>query len=112
MVLRDKRGFAAITGTLKGNSVPAAGSSKIVTITAAIGSASDVITLTEADHGITGIDGILGAVITGGLDIAFCFLQVSHSGLAITVASFEQDGTVATDFTGTTVEIAVLGSLA
>lgn len=103
--------MAAITGTLAGNAVPAAGGSKIITVTATITTSSDTITLTEADHGVTGIDGILGAVITGGLDAAFTSIQVSNSGLVITVDSFGQDGLAATDFTGTTVEIAVLGSL-
>jgi hypothetical protein len=100
--------MGAITGTLAGNT-EFAGDHKIITVTATIAAASDTITLTAANHaGIVSIVGILGATITGGLDAAFSYLQVSYSGLVVTVASFEQDGTAATDFTGTTVEIALL----
>lgn len=102
--------MGAITGTLAGSTV-FAGQKKLITVTATIAAASDTITLTAADHGITAIDGIVGATITGGMDAAFTTIQVSYSGLVITVASFEFDGTAATDFTGTTVEICVLGSL-
>jgi len=103
--------MAAITGTLTGNTV-FGGNYKIVTVTAPVGSASDTITLTAAAHGgATAIVGLLGATITGGLDAAFSYLQVSYSGLVITVTSFEQDGTPSTEWTGTTVEIAVLVSI-
>ena len=101
--------MAAITGT-KNVGTMLAGDYKILTITATITSSSDTITLTEATHGIGSISALLGATITGGLDAAFTTIQVSYSGLVLTVASFEQDGTPATDFTGTTVEIAILGS--
>ena len=100
--------MGAITGTLAGNT-EFSGIHKVITVTATIASSSDTITLTAANHGGTAtIVGILGATITGGLDAAFSYLQVSYSGLVVTVASFEQDGTAATDFTGTTVEIALL----
>lgn len=102
--------MAAITGTLAGNSALGP-HTKLITVTATVGSASDTITLTAANHGgVVSIAGIVGATITGGLDAAFSYLQVSYSGLVVTVASFEQDGTAATDFTGTTVEIALLVS--
>lgn len=100
--------MAAITGTIAGKT-EFAGGHKLITVTAPIGSASDVITLTAAAHGgVSEIVGIVGATITGGLDAAFSYLQVSYSGLAVTIASFEQDGTPSTDWTGTTVEIALL----
>lgn len=103
--------MGAVTGTLTGNS-EFSGATKIITVTGTIASASDTITLTAAAHGgATAIVGILGATITAGLDAAFSYLQVSYSGLVLTVTSFEQDGTPATDFTGTTVEIAVLVSI-
>lgn len=86
-----------------------AGKYKLIVLTATIGSTSDTIVLTEAQTGCTTISGIVGGVITGGLDAAFTTIQVSFSSMTITVASFEQDGTVATDFTGTTVAVAVLG---
>lgn len=102
--------MGAITGTLAG-STEFAGGHKLITVTATIAAASDTITLTEAAHGIKAITGIVGATITGGADAAFSYLQASYSGLVITVVSLEQDGTPATDFTGTTVEIAVLGTV-
>src|SRR5688572_15590792 len=100
--------MGAITGTLAG-STEFAGAHKLITVTAPVASSSDTITLTAASHGgATSIVGIVGSTITGGLDAAFSYIQVSYSGLVLTVASFEQDGTAATDFTGTTVEIGVL----
>ncbi len=101
--------MGAITGTLVGNLDASAGQYKIITVTAPIAAASDTITLTAASHGgAKSIVGILGAVITGGLDAAFTAIQVSFSGLILTVVSREQDGSDATDFTGTTVEIACI----
>ena len=100
--------MGAITGTLAGNT-EFGGGTKIITVTAPIAAASDTITLTAASHGgAKSIVGLVGCTITGGLDAAFSFVQASYSGLVITVASFEQDGTAATNFTGTTVEVAVL----
>lgn len=100
--------MGAITGTvIAATSFP--GKFKIITVSATIASTSDTITLTEANTGVISLHGPVGAVITGGLDAAFSYLQVSVSGMVITVASFEQDGTVATDFTGTTVAVTVLG---
>lgn len=102
--------MGAITGTLaKGTEF--AGGYKLVSITATVASASDTITLTQATHGISAITAIVGAVITGGLDAAFTDIQVSFDGLVLTVVSTEQDGTAATDFTGTTVAITVLGTV-
>jgi len=100
--------MAAITGT-KVKLTEMSGIHKILVITATIGSSSDTIDITKASHGVEEIVGVLGAVITAGLDAAFSYLQVTRTDAnTLTVASFEQDGTVATDFTGTTVEIALL----
>jgi len=100
--------MGAITGT-KVYSGELPGETRILHLTATVASASDTITLTAADHGgVTEIVGIMGAVITGGLDAAFEFIQVSYSDLVITVASFGEDGLDATDFTGTTVAITLL----
>lgn len=100
--------MAAIIGT-KAVCTEFAGQEKLVIVTAPVGSASDTITLTEALHGISTITGIAGAVITGGLDAKFTAIQVSYSGAVITVVSVEQDGTASTDWTSTTVSIAVTG---
>lgn len=99
--------MGAITGTKVYNG-ELSGEVRILIVTATVAAASDTITLTAATHGASEIVGILGATITGGLDAAFSYLQVSYSGLVITVASFEQDGTPATDFTGTTIAVALL----
>ena|SRR3990167_8690037 len=100
--------MGAITGT-KVYAGEYAGEVKILLVTATVAADSDTITLTAAAHGgVTSIVGILGSVITGGIDAAFEFIQVSYSGLVITVASFGEDGLVATDFTGTTVAISLL----
>jgi hypothetical protein len=100
--------MGAITGT-KVYSGELPGEARLLHLTATIASSSDTITLTAANHGgVTEIVGIMGAVITGGIDSAFEFIQVSYSGLVITVASFGEDGLAATDFTGTTVAITLL----
>ena len=99
--------MGAIVGTL-GDKTEFSGEYKLLYITAPVAASSDTITLTAAAHaGASSIVGVVGG-ITGGLDAAFSYIQVSFSGLVITVASFEQDGTVATDFTGTTVGLYVL----
>lgn len=102
--------MAAITGT-KNKATVLAGDLKIITITATLTSASDTITLTEATHGIGAISALLGATLTGGVDANLMGLQVSYSGLVLTVVSVGADGAAATDWTGGTVEIALLGSV-
>ena len=85
-----------------------AGKYKLLMITATIAATSDEITLTEADHGVSEITGIVGAVITGGIDADFTSLQVSFSDLVITVLSLQADGASSDEFTGTTVTITLL----
>lgn len=100
--------MAAVTGTVVKRS-ELAGEWKIIVLAATIGSASDTIDITAAAHGITEIGAILGAYITAGADAAFSYLQVTLTDSnTVTVVSFEQDGTAATDFTGTTVAVALL----
>ena len=101
--------MAAAVGTLVKNT-EFAGTSKLVSVTAPIASASDTITFTLADHGISSIDAIVGLVITAGQDAAFTAVSASFSGLVVTVVSVEQDGTPATAWTDTTIALTVLGS--
>lgn len=101
--------MSTISSTLVKNT-EFAGVQKLVTVTATILTSSDAIVFTNATHGISTIDAIVGVNITGGLDAAFSYLQASKSGATLTIASFEQDGTAATDFTGTTITATVLGS--
>lgn len=99
---------ASITGTLAG-STEFGGGHKLITVTAPIGSADDAITLTAGSHGgVQSIVGIVGATITGGMDADFQTLQVSYSGLVVTIVSKQADGAAADEFTGTTVSIALL----
>jgi hypothetical protein len=100
--------MGAITGTLA-KRTEFGGDQKLYVITATVAAASDTITLTQATHGISEISGIVGVAITGGMDAAFTNVQVSFSGLVITVVSVEYDGTAATDFTGTTISIGLVG---
>lgn len=100
--------MGAITGTLAKSS-ELCGDYKVYIITAAIASASDDITLTQAVHGISEIAGILGAVVTGGLDTAFTYKEVSFSGLVLTVVTLAQAGGVSTNWSGTTMSISLLG---
>ena len=101
--------MGAITGTLDyGGEL--GGNTRLVVVTAPVAAASDTITLTKATHGISAITAIVGAVITGGHDTDFTVLEVSYSGLVITVASDDAEGTSADEFTGTTVSITVIGT--
>lgn len=99
--------MGAITGT-KVALTEFAGQQRLLLITASIGAASDTITLTEATHGVAEIVGIIGAVITGGMDADFSEIQVSFSGLVITVVSKQPDGAAADEFTGTTIALTLL----
>jgi hypothetical protein len=99
--------MGAITGT-KVSLTEFAGQQKILLITATIAATSDTITLTEATHGITEIVGILGHTITGGMDADFTSMQVSFSGLVLTVVTKQADGAASDEFTGTTCSIALL----
>ena len=102
--------MGAITGTKAIGKEFAAGY-KLLTVTATVAATSDTITLTEATHGIKAITSIVGCVVTGGLDAAFTAVQASFNGLVITVVSLEQDGTAATNFTGTTISVTVIGTV-
>jgi hypothetical protein len=99
--------MAGITGT-KQIATEFSGKLKVVVITAPVGSASDTVTLSEASHGITQAVYVL-PFITAGYDASFCHVEASHSNGVITVTSEESDGTAATDFTGTTVALLVIG---
>lgn len=100
--------MAAITGT-KSYCTSFSGNKKMVVLTATIGSGSDTITVDAATHGIAAVDGIVDAHLTAGMDAACLFLQASFSGAVITVKSFGEDGAAASDFTGTTISVTVIG---
>src|SRR3990167_132800 len=101
--------MAALTETLVA-ATEFAGKFKLIVASAAVGSASDTIVFTEAQIGCVSLASAIGQITAGG-DAAFSYLQVSVSALTVTVVSFEQDGTPSTDWTGTTVDVWVLGNL-
>lgn len=72
------------------------------------GSASDTITLSAAD-GVAEIEGVVGAVITGGISANFALIQVSFTGLVVTVKSLKPDGvTAASAWTNAGVTVTLL----
>ena len=100
--------MGAITGT-KVYAGELAGEVRLLHLTAPVGSASDTITLTAADHaGVTEIVGVVGCTITGGLDDSFAAAQVSFSGLVITVVTLEADGTPSDAWGDTTIALCLL----
>ena len=95
--------MGAITGTLA-YSTPLAGK-RLVVITATLLSASDVITLSLASHGVRTLYAAW-AMLTGGQDTALMGgLIVSHSGLAVTIASQVPAGTASTNWDSATIEL-------
>ena len=94
--------MGAITGTLAYSTPLAA--KRIVVITATIAATSDTVTLTTATHGVRTLYAVWGQ-ITGGMDADFQTIQVSFSGLTITIVSKQADGAAADEFTGTTVTL-------
>ena len=99
--------MGAVTGT-KVALTELAGHYKVLTLTTTLASASDTITLTEAVHGVTVIDAIMGLVLTGGQDAALMAASASYSGLVVTVVSVNQAGTASTDWTSTTIALTLL----
>ncbi len=101
--------MGAITGTLA-NTTEFSGNARVAIITSTLAAASDVITLTKATHGISEIL-FVTAVLEGGADAALMAgLQISFSGLAITIVSQEQDGTASTEWTSANVRLLVVGN--
>lgn len=84
------------------------GDYKIQRITFTPTSASDTVTLTAAVHGISEI-GFVSAKLTAGYDAALAGIFVTFSGLVITVVTTAAAGTAATDWTGATAELLVIG---
>ncbi len=71
-------------------------------------SASDALTLSFADNGISEITTVVGGV-SGGLSTTFSYVQTSFSGLVVTVASFEEDGTASTGWGSAAVDLLIVG---
>jgi hypothetical protein len=87
-----------------------AGEKKLLPLTGlSLSAASDALTLSAASNGINTIEAVVGS-ISGGLSTTFSYIEVSYSGLVITVESFEQDGTAATGWGSATVDLIVVGT--
>ena len=84
-----------VTGTLA-YSTQLAGK-RLAIITATLAATSDTITLTTATHGIRTIYGVFANIETG-MGANFATLQVSFSGLVITIVSLNAAGAAATSF--------------
>jgi hypothetical protein len=97
-----------ITGTVVKRS-EFSGNYKITILTATPAANSDTVTLTAADHGI-GTIVYANAHLTGGLDADLTHLQVSWSGLVITIKQLKANGsTNASNWTSAELEILVVG---
>lgn len=99
--------MAAITGTLAGKT-EFSGDFKVLKVTIVPGSASDTVTLTLAIHGISEILAVIPTIVTG-QDAALAGIFATFSGLVITVVTTAAAGTAATDWTGATADLIVIG---
>lgn len=99
--------MGAITGTLAGTT-EFAGDYKVLKLTIVPASASDTVTLTAATHKISEILFVIPK-LTAGYDAALTAIFATFSGLVITVTSTAAAGTAATDWTGATAELLVIG---
>ena len=99
--------MGALTPTLVG-ATEFAGDYKIVILTITPASASDTVTLTTANSGLSEILGVFGQ-ITAGQDAALQTIHCTFSGLVITVATHGGDGAVASDWTGASAKLFVIG---
>jgi hypothetical protein len=99
--------MGAITGTFAA-ATEFAGDYKLVKITCIPAAASDTVTLTLADHGISEILFVIPK-LTAGYDSALAGIFATYSSLVITVVTTAAAGTSATDWTGATAELLVIG---
>lgn len=99
--------MGAITGT-KQLATEFSGDYKILRITCTPASASDTVTLTEATHGISEIGAVI-PLLTAGQDAALQTIGATWSGLVITVVTKGADGLAATDWTGASATLIVIG---
>jgi len=84
------------------------GDYKVFKVTCVPESASDTLTLVEATHGIREILFVIPK-LTAGYDAALAGIFATFSDLVITVVTTAADGTAATDWTGATAELLVIG---
>lgn len=94
--LKDQKGFAALTQT-KVIDTEFSGDYKLLIKTVTLGTASDVLTLVRATDKVTEIAGVFSVIKTGA-GANFQSLQISYSGLVITIVSLNGAGNNATSW--------------
>lgn len=99
--------MGAVTGTLA-KTTEFAGDYRVLKITTVPAAASDTVTLTAAAHGITEILAVIPALLTGN-DANLMGIFATFSALVITVTTVGADGLAATDWTGATAQLIVIG---
>lgn len=99
--------MAAATGTVV-KATEFSGDWKLVIISFTPASASDTVTLTLAAHGISEIIDVIAFLKTG-YDAALQTIWATFSGLVVTVVTETSAGGVATDWTGATAKLWVIG---
>lgn len=99
--------MGAITGT-KVLGSEFSGDYKLLILNITPASASDTVTLTAAAHGISEIVSV-HAMLKTGFDAALQTIWATFSGLVITVVTETSGGGAATDWTGATAQLWVIG---
>lgn len=74
----------------------------------ALTTASDALTVSFLDNGISEIQNVL-VNINAGQKAAFTAVAASFSSLIVTVTSVEEDGSAATEWSGTTINMLIIG---
>lgn len=99
--------MGAITGT-KVLGTEFGGDWKLLLLNITPAAASDTVTLTAAVHGISEIIAVMPQLLTG-QDAALQTILATFTGLVITVITETSAGGVATDWTGATARLWVIG---
>lgn len=92
----------------RGQSTELGGDYKIQVLTVTPSSASDTVTLVRATDKITTILGVFSEVVSG-QDAALISSHATFSGLVITLTTIGADGLAATDWTGASIRLLVIG---
>ncbi len=106
-MLKDQRGFAALTGTKVVDS-EFSGDYKILIRTVVPASASDTLTLVRATDKISEIVGVFPH-LEAGYDAALAGIFATFSGLVITLTTTAAAGTAATDWAGASARLLIIG---
>ena len=104
--------MAALTPTnvigSRGQSTEFGGDYKLQILTVTPSSASDTITLVRATDKIGTILGVFSELVSG-IDSLLATCATSFSGLVITLTTYNPEGTAATDWTGASVRLLIIG---